>query len=1323
MVGYNKISELVSIKTFEPVINLQWANNKEESLNLLNSYIITEEIADHFESILESITLRRSPQRLESKGGDIDPGQIKRSFIIRGQYGTGKSYFLVVLSSLMESVYNGNYDELMDKFKNFSNIVYHLKILKENEDKLYIVRINGENEINKDFDDVIQESIIDSFTSEFGEHYFESSYGKALDTLSGYKKDDIWPIIEKNLSELDLDCEELESGLKNKKSEYLNKYKELIQRALKQDINIHKDSLGNFIQEASSYVKTKGYSGILLVVDELSAYLKSSQEDRRINRDLAHLQALAEASSYKRKNDLFFVISMHVDLKNFLDNIMTNEDDINKVTGRFEALNLNFESGNELIKNLIIIDKSKLSSLKSSMPKEFIKLENLDGPDYRDYYPMHPMSLPYLKDITENFAQKERTIFQFIANEIKGKKLKEDIVDSDGSINLIKIDSIFDFFRSEISQKRSDVIPSVNETLKLCENEFEEKVAKAIITAKLTVYGDTPTSSSRLSLEEISQLMLVEEFKIKSVLDKFVENYRSNIVFDELDQKYEFVHVGSSRINLDGLIKKEMDRLNPDNILNKFIKNTPGANIRKEYCVEPKINVTPVERTIKGKDYSITSLMNIKSEKSLSGGHDGTINFIIPKFTENIEDIDSRDFMKILEKSKDNICIAFPKTFNINDANIIRIEALERVLGNKEVQNDDNTTKKVQHEIQRLRRSIEREIKRFASFDNFKFIFKEGEVNLKTETELYKYMLDRYYTKFPNINVERISGRSSTNRLIDNVISKMDVVIPEGSTKEEDKQVRETLVPLGLATLQGYVGGNKVIISKPSSKVDKNSKEIWDIVTSGDYNTKELVTILEGPPYGLKDFIVEIYLSCALYHEDIRIMKEVGYTQNNSKELANIGKGSFKIEKPKDVISTEQLINVKTIWGVMANVMKSRPQEQFKPREKVHIMNLRIELSQYLSEFGKRMKDRYDLFKMYGIEIKEALLLTELIEEVRKNYMPNEFFGDFIAIPEKIYEKDFDESIYELEKLFKNVEELHSNMDKLDKVINRMKMLKANEKVFQGANSLKFEEIEKSYNLYLESSFEMDRLEAIEKQQLDLIEEYNSEIKKVHNEFWKEINQMQEEIKNSKHMTLLNTLEKFNFEGIQTKENASKKLISLRVCNKTLNNEGNKILSMCNCLTPSTTLEVLIDKKADTEGLLGETYQTLDNVISNYVGSIKELNSKDRDGQSFSEYLEEREVGLYRTYQESFHKLLSEFSDLDEDDRENLERLIDPVNEFLKPVVKPPVINRINYSDFNNMIERKIESCGKASMDIDTYIEIIKEAWRENKGEYEEIEL
>ena len=301
------------------------------------------------------------------QGEDINPSEVKRAFLLRGAYGTGKSYFLLTLSTILEEVSKGNGEKIKEKFKDFDGIVYQVDKLMA-EGKYFVVSINGVSETNIDFEDSIMKNYIEKSQECFPEDDFVSmsAFENAVENLEKVKENQSkWNLVSIQLEEMNLDYEQIISGLKKYKRESLKEYQRLMEEAYGIKINTYYNEFNVFIKESSDYIKGKGYKGIVYVFDEFSAYLESLMEDGRINKNLGKIQELAEACRFSNQNNTTFIASIHKSLSILLKSTILEEEKLHKVVGRFEEISIDFSAGKELIKNTINIDKVQYQLMRN----------------------------------------------------------------------------------------------------------------------------------------------------------------------------------------------------------------------------------------------------------------------------------------------------------------------------------------------------------------------------------------------------------------------------------------------------------------------------------------------------------------------------------------------------------------------------------------------------------------------------------------------------------------------------------------------------------------------------------------------------------------------------------------------------------------------------------------------------------------------------------------------------------------------------------------------------------------------------------------------
>ena len=176
-----RIKDILSIREFEPVVDLTWGLNIDEHERMLSKYIMTDEIAETFVEILESFNMVRSKNRIEKLNGDINT-TAKRAHILSGQYGTGKSYFLLMLSIILEMKNSSLATKMIEHFKDFPELQYQLQYIQDRK-KYFVVRINGESQNEKEFVDVIQSTVIEAMEKEFKDLKMSSVYSSVRGTL------------------------------------------------------------------------------------------------------------------------------------------------------------------------------------------------------------------------------------------------------------------------------------------------------------------------------------------------------------------------------------------------------------------------------------------------------------------------------------------------------------------------------------------------------------------------------------------------------------------------------------------------------------------------------------------------------------------------------------------------------------------------------------------------------------------------------------------------------------------------------------------------------------------------------------------------------------------------------------------------------------------------------------------------------------------------------------------------------------------------------------------------------------------------------------
>jgi hypothetical protein len=185
----------------------------------------------------------------------------------------------------------------------------------------------------------------------------------------------------------------------------------------------------------------------------------------------------------------------------------------------------------------------------------------------------------------------------------------------------------------------------------------------------------------------------------------------------------------------------------------------------------------------------------------------------------------------------------------------------------------------------RVRNAIET----FGQAANFIFFINHQPWEARDLNAILEDMFQRYYFKFPKVKAERITGRGTTNALIESCIVNPRTTFAS-DTSEVARQARDTLQVLGLCTWEKTAGGYAVELKEPEPGTE--GYEIWKVVLdtlTGDSSTPlaTLYSRLAEAPYGLPDYMVELYIAAAASKtlKKIYVWDKSGTTPAVSKEL------------------------------------------------------------------------------------------------------------------------------------------------------------------------------------------------------------------------------------------------------------------------------------------------------------------------------------------------------------------------------------------------------------------------------------------------------
>lgn len=1212
-----RIKDILTIKEFEPVVDLSWGLNINEHEKMLSKYIMTDYIAETFVEILESFNMVRSGSRIETLSGDIN-STVKRAHILSGQYGTGKSYFLLMLSIILEMKNSSLLDKMINHFKDYPELQFQLKVIQERK-KYFVVRINGESENQKEFIDVIQSKIIESLEKEFTDLKINSVYASVKNSLEkAYIKFETE--IDDYLEERDESIEDIFASLSNYRREGLEKARNIIKDILHLPVQVEVSSFDDFLNEVNIELARHGYNELVIIFDEFSAYITASIENRRINKDLGQIQTLCQLTSKNSQKNVGFVVSLHKDINDILESYgIGNKNEMDKIIGRFQAHTLKFEQGNELIKNTLNLDKVAFKAYGEKYRDHIENLEKKYKQKFTDFYPIHPATLEYLMPVSEIYAQKTRTTLGFIKEVVKEKYFSKNI-EENNKLNLVDLSDLFEAFEEAIENKNPEIINIYNQSIN---DYFEDdniiKYLKAITIAYSSSLSKNSTKSE-LTAEDIKDIYQeTNEEVVRESLNRVVNTNYSNVIMN--NGAYRLI-AGAGGVKLDKKITEQMSNISATNIMKDILeKSESRIFIKRNYDIKYNMGLLPFDISLDGLKINLEELKNRRIDTLVENKGYGKIIFVIPDFYEEYnKDEIVREYTEKFRDVNTNIAIAFVNENPFKEEELREYGALLRLEANdKEILSNEELAKIIVTRRRKLEDKIRNKyLRKFANLKNFTFIFGGGiiETTIRTEKSFYEKLIFGYYTKFPReIKVENFNTRAGLNDVIKLSIDRGVGEFSKSDTSSGVKQLKMLLKPLDLIKFTETVGGFKFQLQVPGIEASENSKEIMSVVLDENITLEEKYSRLQKVPYGLCDRLVDLYLYVANKTGKISVLNEkdrpLSLDGNNLKEISNNPK-NYKLEKNKEVSIPVEIEEVWKALNILKLVKQSKARE-FRAGSNNDFNPFTI-LGGEIRTIFDNVKEREERLKNKGVKTKEFKKFVDKLKEITNILKPEDFFNKVIELPSIMGKnKNFSENINDfkefLEKLRGLTNPLISNFE------NNVMLIPQLEDKILDLNGyedfkIKLKEIEELLLKYQSDFLNISLVEEVDLKIKDLLNSYNNEYKVRHDSYYKEFVQLKNEFLKEMDIKLktIKILKKLNFKNISSVDEFTIKLEDYVPCDIIIS-EG--IISSCK-VCEKRDLKKLEGKKEILKEVFLKHKKIINGIFESYIDSLREDSIKDK---------------------------------------------------------------------------------------------------------------
>lgn len=911
-----KYSNIVKTnENFQYSVNLQF---DLYNINKIKNYVLTNDACEILKFYANSI--------LNDKKN--------RSTTLIGPYGKGKSHLLLVFLTLI-SDYNEQDSRIIDEFINRIKVIdidlYNL-FVKIRIEKIKLLPII----INSNYDDINQAfllGLMDAFEREKIDGlvintYFDIAYDIIVKWEHEYKE--IVKDIKKCLEEYNCSISELKKNLKKYSRKHYEIFKDVykcISRGQEFNPLINGDII-KIYKDINYELSKNGYSGIFIAFDEFSKFLESSTDG--LMRDLKILQDFAElAPRTGNKEQLHLCCITHKFLNEYFKDDENKINAFNTVEGRFKAVyfNRSLEQNYEIVSNSIIkendfyvlykkfYDEHKEFYTKIKEMNIFLNANFVEKNLFEGCFPLNPITVYAMIQLSEKIAQNERTLFTFITD--NDQNSFKNFIDNNDS-GLFNVDKIYDYFKHTLKKIDDSYIKNIYQKTEILLKKNISDSSKRILKVIAIIYMIKDIDSFPPIDEVISlSLFMREEYKI--AIDELINKsiLRRKKITNELDFATTYSSEITKEVKL--LVDSKFDNINIKDTLNKIVDN--WYSLPRKYNDQYKMT-----RFFLNIFMTDEELQNISSFDSLFDKYycDGIIINLL-KVNKNIEN--SLENFRVI--NDDRVVLKISKlSINKKFENLLKeYEAINYIKHNGNMIDETlNELEIMEKEIVDAIQEVTKEIFSEGNVQQYLYMTKSFK-RVQHVSKLLSKICEEIYNKTPRINNEMINKlelqapiKKARNVVIDSILTHNINLISSPTSAE--------------ATIY------KAIVGKKDEELSISNilELIKNFIKSTDNNKrsfKELYNILLNKPYSVRKGVIPILLSLALCdYSDNTLLHYLDREINlNSETLVKINDNPDKYFIEIEIGTSDKIdyiTNLMTIFSVpktsdslMINVRKT----------------------------------------------------------------------------------------------------------------------------------------------------------------------------------------------------------------------------------------------------------------------------------------------------------------------------------------------------------------------------------------------------------------
>jgi len=257
--------------------------------------------------------------------------------------------------------------------------------------------------------------------------------------------------------------------------------------------------------------KAAGYDGVLLLIDELSEFLRAKPSARALSEDARFLQFLGEAG---RELPIWTIASLQEALEETGD---IARPVLDKIKDRYPVrLRLTTTHVEDLVAGRLVRKKEgaddALAVVHQRISAHFPDL-GLSRERFTRLYPLHPRTLAYLDGLTDLFSQ-ARGVVEFVTTHVRGDPLRDipGMLEADAA-TLLGVDAIFDHFEPRLREHetyapyhRKAYAHLQRRAAELFDDDDTRAAAERLL--KVLILTEINPLEGRKTVKELAQLLL-----------------------------------------------------------------------------------------------------------------------------------------------------------------------------------------------------------------------------------------------------------------------------------------------------------------------------------------------------------------------------------------------------------------------------------------------------------------------------------------------------------------------------------------------------------------------------------------------------------------------------------------------------------------------------------------------------------------------------------------------------------------------------------------------------------------------------------------------